>query len=100
MMLEVVFDKMVHQMEDELEGACRYVECTIVVRDDMPDVADMYVRMASVEMEHANTLHGAIKKFLERNDAPKELWAIWHWQNEKFMSKQADVRMRMDHARG
>lgn len=98
-MLEVAFSKMVHQMEDELEGAHKYVECAIVTRDEMPDVADMYIRMANTEMEHANMLHGAIRRFLERNDAPKELWAVWNWQNEKFMTKQADVRGRMELAR-
>lgn len=98
-MAEVAFDKMLCQMEDEQEGAMDYIRCAISVKEKMPDVADMYIRMATTELEHANTLHDAIKKFLEKTDASKELWAVWDWQNDRFMEENTNIRLKMEMAR-
>lgn len=99
MMIEVAFDKMMHQIDDELDGAHKYVECAIVKKEDSPEMSDMYIRLAATEMEHAQMLHDATKKFLEKNDAPKELWAVWHWQNEKYLDRSAHIRAKMDAVR-
>lgn len=101
-MMEVRFEKMLDQLEDELKGAEEYTKCASATKADMPDISDMYMRMANQEMEHATHLHNAIDKLVNHSNGHEishEIRAVWGWQNERFMRWADKIRTHMEMAR-
>ena len=99
MMIETKFEHMLDQLEDELEGAEEYIKCAVSYKEDMPEFYENYLRMASMELEHANHLHNMIEKLLDRHDHHSDLAAVWEWQNERFMRWHNKIRTKMEMAR-
>lgn len=98
-MMESRFSTMLDQMDEELNDAQKYTKCASATKADMPDVADMYMRMANQEMEHANHLHNAIDKLVRDERVPHDLRAVWDWQNQKYMRWAEKIRMKMEMAK-
>ena len=101
-MMEARFEKMLDQLEEELEGAEEYTKCASATKEDMPTESDMYLRMAGQEMEHANHLHNAIDRLIttpNREEVSREIRAVWNWQNERFMRWADKIRTHMEMVR-
>jgi len=98
-MMESRFETMLDQLEEELEGAEEYTKCAMATKAEVPDVGDMYMRMANQEMEHANNIHNAIDKLVRDDRVPHDLRTVWEWQNKKFMRWAEKIRMKMEMAR-
>ena len=101
-MMEARFEKMLDQLEDELSGAQEYTKCASATKVDMPELSDMYMRMANQEMEHATHLHNAIDKLVNHftgHEVSHEIHAIWDWQNERFIRWADKIRTHMEMAR-
>ncbi len=98
-MMESKFETMLDQIDDEIEGAEKYIKSAIANKDSMPEAFENYMRMASAEMEHAKTLQDTMKRYIEKHDPPKELLAVWNWQTEKAAKKMADIKTKMDVAK-
>lgn len=57
-----LIEKLGAMIADEMEGAAKYFECSLKLKQDHPKLADMFHEMAEQEMGH-------MKKLLDAADA-------------------------------
>ncbi len=87
--------KFLAQFEEEIEGVEEYSMCAVEAKDD-PELAKMYMEMASAELGHAQKLQTQMAKKmkpdLDPEEAKKILEDIWSGLQSDMAAKMAKAR--------
>lgn len=88
-------------MHDELEGANTYAECALKHSSDNKELANMFYRMASTEIDHYNLLHDAVTKQIakyrtEHGEPPVAMQAVYDWEHEKAIGEMLEVKRKLE----
>ena len=95
------YDKMLKiqdQMEDEMEGACEYIDCAYAWMDIDRDWADMYYQLAKVEMTHMETLHTMAVKEIKKIQGSEEyevMKRLYNYLHERMMKKAEKINRKI-----
>ena len=49
--------KMIKEIKEELDGACKYAECYIIYKNTHPEWSRLYLEMSDDELDHASSLY-------------------------------------------
>lgn len=84
-------------IEDELNGAEEYIKEAIRVKDEYPDISDMFYKHAKDEMGHMDDLHNAIVKLIKayretEGDPPPAMQAFYDYLHEAHMERAARIQ--------
>lgn len=91
----------IDMIEDELDGAEKYVEAASKYRLEHRRTSDELVKLAEVEMTHAKTLHGEVVRIIDEyraknGEPPKEMMAIYEYEHGKFVRWAAKIRLMIE----
>lgn len=87
------------KIEEELEGACAYVDLAMKWRNDAPDTADLFYELSVEEMGHVDKLHEEVEELIEEHrkehgDPPKEMMVLYDYLHNKHIAKATQIRVK------
>lgn len=87
----------VEDIQEELEGAEHYAKLATQYKDTDKALADMYVKLAEVELGHVNLLHDQAVRIMKEykasgKESPDAMQAVWDWEHEKAIDTTAMVK--------
>lgn len=97
---------LVEDISEELESAERYAKFATEHKDDDRELADVYAKLANVELDHVNALHGQAVRIIKTWEAksgeqpPAAMKAIFDWEHEKAVDTQARIKSMLDIYKG
>lgn len=92
-----IIKEIVEEICDELEGAEHYAKQAMKYKASDRPLADMYAKLADVELSHVSTLHEQAARLIKakrdsEKEVPANMQAIWDWEHEKSVDSAARVR--------
>lgn len=97
---------LVEDINEELEGAEHYAKLATQYKDEDRELADVYAKLANVELEHVNALHGQVVRIIKSwkaangQEPPAAMQAVWDWEHEKAVDTTARVKTMLEMYRG
>lgn len=96
---------LVEDINEELEGAEHYAKLATQYKDEDRELADVYAKLANVELEHVNALHGQVVRIIKAyraagNEPPAAMAAVWDYEHERATDKAAKVKTLLDMYKG
>lgn len=93
--------ELVEHIHEEMEDAEDYIRLALHYKDTDTKVADVYCRLASEELTHAEHLHGQAVRIIEAykaagQTAPPAMMAVWEWEHKKSIDHKAKVKSMID----
>lgn len=92
--------ELVKHIKSELDDAEEYAENSLMYRDEDPALAEMYMQLAKDELRHKDIEHEHIVRLIKDyrnagNEPPETMMAIWDWQHQQIIERQAAIRAMM-----
>ncbi len=89
------------QLENELDGVIDYAKDAVTYRASMPQIADMYYRMANTENGHVRMLHDQLVKLATeaKNSGrtyPPEMEEKWELKHRELIGRMATAQTFLD----
>lgn len=97
---------LVEDIQEELEGAEHYAKKATEYKDDDRELADVYAKLANIELDHVNALHGQVVRIIKEWKAtsgetvPTAMQAVWDWEHGKMVDTQARIKTMLDMYKG
>lgn len=100
-----IIKHLVEDIEEELEGAEHYAKLATQYKDEDRELADTYAKLANVELEHVDALHGQAVRMIKAQKAagvetPAPMQAVWDYEHERFTDKAAKVKTLLNMYKG
>lgn len=86
------------QIEDEVCGAIEYAKDALEYKFSRPQLAELYYKLANVELNHVNELHEAVVKITEeakgkKVEVPNFMVEKWEEKHRKMIEKMAEAKI-------
>ena len=100
-----VIKHLVEDIQDEVEGAEHYAKAATKYRDSDRELADLYYKLAGIELEHVNALHAQVVRLIKDYKAtgaetPAAMQAVWDWEHKKIVDVVTKVKTLLDVYKG
>lgn len=100
-----VIKNLVEDIEEELEGAEHYAKKATQYKDENRELADVYAKLANVELDHVNAIHGQVVRMIKEykaggNEPPAAMAAVWEYEHERATDKAAKIKTLLDMYKG
>lgn len=101
-----IIKHLVEDINEELEGAEHYAKLATQHKDDERELADVYAKLAGVELEHVNALHGQAVRIIKAWEAksgeqpPAAMKVVFDWEHGKMVDNAARVKSMLDMYKG
>lgn len=100
-----ILAEMIESIREELEGAEHYAKLATQYKDEDRELADVYAKLANVELEHVDALHGQAVRMIKAQKAagvetPTAMQAVWDWEHGKMIDTQARIKIMLTMYRG
>jgi ferritin len=87
---------LVEHIEEELEDACTYAELALEYKHKDQDMAQMFYKLSTEEMNHKDMLHNQVTKLIAEHrrttgEPPKEMMAVYDFMHKRFMDKAEKI---------
>lgn len=86
-------DKIIYQIDDELEGAEDYADASILYRDIDREISEQYAMMSNAELNHVNTLRLIGNKIV--NESETAMKPVWDWNTEKVVQCVSKIKLKL-----
>ena len=92
-----IIKKLSEMIIDEVDGAKEYATEALMLKDEKPEIANMFYNMSNEELGHVNALHIAVVSLIneyraEHGDPPEGMMAIYNFLHEKQIKSVAEVK--------
>lgn len=89
---------MAEQLEDEVCGSIEYAKDALEYKFSRPQLAELYYKLANVEMSHVTELHEAVMKVVEEAksknvNVPHEMMEKWEHKHGELIDKMAEAKI-------
>lgn len=86
------------QIEDEVCGAIEYAKDALEYKFSRPQLAELYYKLANVELNHVNELHEAVVKITgeakeKKVEVPNFMVEKWEEKHRKMIEKMAEAKI-------
>ena len=102
-----IIEKMCNMIEEEIHDAEKYIRCALNYKDDkdMRDVAELFYRLATEEMNHMNMLHTQVVSLIDNyrkteGEPPKEMLMLYDILHRKHIDDAATVKAMINMYKG
>lgn len=88
-------------IKHELKQADKYARESVKHKEQHPELAQDYYRLASDGLEHVDKLHKDAVAMIDKAqrsgvEIPKSMTEIWNWYHDLMIEDQAEVRRLLD----
>ena len=85
------------RIEEEICDARTYGEKAMILKEDMPKLADTLMKISEEEMKHMALLHNEVVDIIEEyrkktGDPPADMIAVYEYLHKKQIDKSAEVK--------
>lgn len=92
-----IFKTLLDQVDDEICGAKEYAELALSLKDDSPQLSNMYNDLSKQEYSHIQILHSHLLKVYESlGEQTDMVQNLFDWQNKKIIDGAAHVKTLID----
>ena len=89
---------LVNQIEEELEGAERYISMAIARKDDTPSLSKVLYEILLEEMHHVELLHEQVVNLIEeyrrtKGEPPEAMMSVYEYLHEKHIKLAARIKV-------
>ena len=97
---------LVEDIQEELEGAEHYAKLATQHKVNDRALADVYAKLAGVELDHVNALHEQVVRIIKEwkatsgKETPAPMQAVWDWEHEKMVDTVARIGAMLNMYRG
>lgn len=97
---------LVEDIQEELEGAEHYAKLATQYKEDDRELAGVYAKLAGVELDHVNALHGQVVRIIKAwkaetgKETPAPMQAVWDWEHARMVDTAARVKSLLDVYKG
>ena len=100
-----IIKKIAEDIEEELEGAEKYIKCALHHKADNPQLAKVFYEISTQEMHHVELLHAEVVKLIEAHkresgDPPAAMIAVWDYLHEKHIEHSKEIKIMQAEYRG
>lgn len=101
-----IIKNLVEDIKEELEGAEHYAKLATQYKDDDRALADVYAKLAGVELDHVDALHGQVVRIIKDwkatsgKETPAPMQAVWDYEHERATDKAAKIKTLLSMYRG
>jgi hypothetical protein len=93
-----IIKKIAEYIEDELDGAEKYIKCAIMHKTDNPQLSRVFYEISMQEMHHVDMLHGEIVKMIEQHrrekgEPPAVMLAVWEYAHERHIEEAKEIKL-------
>ena len=84
-------------MEEELEGACDYIDMALKYRFKHKELADHYYKMAEDELKHGHTHYDLADKIMKANAVSMTTEMTWkfNYKVDEYTKEMNKIKMKM-----
>lgn len=92
-----IIEKLSDMIEEEIGDAGKYAKCAVYYKENDPDLADMFYKLANAEMEHMSMLHEQVVRKIEnyrkeKGDPPQHMLMLYDILHKKHIESAAEVK--------
>ena len=93
-----IIKHLVEDINEELEGAEHYAKLATQYKIDDCTLADVYAKLAGVELDHVNALHEQVVRIIKEwkstsgKETPAPMQAVWNWEHSKSVDTEARIK--------
>ena len=93
---------LVEDINEELEGSEHYAKLATKYKDEDGELSDVYAKLANVELDHANALHGQVVRIIKAwkatsgQETPAAMQVVFDWEHNKQIEKTKQIKILLD----
>lgn len=90
---------LVEDIEEELESAEHYAKLATQYKDEDRELADVYAKLANIELEHVDALHNQVVRIIKDwrtksgEEPPAAMQAVFDWEHNKQIDKVKQIKI-------
>lgn len=92
-----IIETLTDKIAAELDCAEEYIKCALFYKDERPQLADVFYRIANEKMGHVNLLHGQVVFIIEefkktKGDPPPGMKTLYDILHKKHIEHAAAIK--------
>ena len=85
-------------IDEELHDAEKYIKRALEVKQDYPEVAELFNMLSGEEMKHMQMLHNQVVKLIENyrkteGEPPVSMLAVYDYLHQKFIDHAKEIKV-------
>lgn len=85
-------------IDEEIGDSKKYIEKAIEVKEEYPEVAELFNKLSLEELKHMQALHTQVVQLInqyraEHGDPPEGMMAVYNYLHEKAIEKTREVKV-------
>lgn len=85
-------------IDEEIEDSKKYIEKAIEVKEEYPEVAELFNKLSLEELKHMQALHTQVVQLInqyraEHGEPPEGMMAVYNYLHEKAIEKTREVKV-------
>lgn len=100
-----VIEKLSEYIDEEIGDAMKYAKCASAYKDEIPSLADLFIKLADEEMRHMMLLHeqvvSIINDYKRKNGEPPEaMKTVYDILHRRHIDKAAEAKAAISMYKG
>lgn len=97
-----VIKTIVENIEEETDGAENYAKLATQYKETDKMLADVYAKLAAVELDHVNLLHDQVVRVIKDwkatsgKEVPVSMQAVWDYEHQRSIDKVAKIKALLE----
>ena len=92
-----IIEKLSDKIEKEMDCAEDYIKCALFYKDDRPQLAETFYRIANEKMAHMNLLHAQVVSIIEeyrkeKGEPPEHMRVLYEILHRKHIEHATAIK--------